>query len=160
MSLAIPPIAGTYLLCLSLEGTQTVIIGALGKRRMPAGIYAYCGSAGGPGGLAARVGRHLSAWRRSRWHVDYLRRIAHPLGAWVAPGLTAGECRWSQVLAQQTQAAAPVPGFGASDCHSGCAAHLVWFPKEDLDLVLAQWEGYLRSVSPGVELSWFTPGRF
>ena len=37
------------------------------------------------------------------------------------------ECVWSQALLELPGASAPVRGFGASDCHSGCEAHLVFF---------------------------------
>jgi len=37
------------------------------------------------------------------------------------------ECHWSQALAKAPGAEIPRAGFGASDCRSGCAAHLVLF---------------------------------
>ena len=43
-----------------------------GKLTLAAGQYAYVGSAHGPGGLRARVGRHLRAEKPLHWHIDYL----------------------------------------------------------------------------------------
>ena len=36
------------------------------------GIYVYIGSAGGPGGLRARILRHISRPSKRHWHIDYL----------------------------------------------------------------------------------------
>lgn len=74
-SSASTPPAGTYVLLLSLARPSTLEVGALGTHRLPAGGYAYVGSAFGPGGLG-RVDRHreVAAGERSvrHWHVDYL----------------------------------------------------------------------------------------
>ncbi len=95
-----------------------VRIGALGKRRFPAGWYVYTGSA--KRHLAARVERHLSLEKRLRWHIDHL--LAHP-DVQVAAVATAArpECAWHQALHGEVV----VPGLGASDCRAGCGAHLV-----------------------------------
>ena len=45
---------GTYLLILHLSAAARIEAGRLGRADLPAGCYAYCGSAMGPGGLAAR----------------------------------------------------------------------------------------------------------
>jgi hypothetical protein len=37
------------------------------------------------------------------------------------------ECGWSQALLALPGACVPAAGFGASDCCSGCPAHLVHF---------------------------------
>ncbi|HYA22015.1 MAG TPA: DUF123 domain-containing protein [Thermoproteota archaeon] len=36
------------------------------------GLYLYVGSARGPGGLRARVARHLRRDKVRKWHIDYL----------------------------------------------------------------------------------------
>lgn len=42
-------------------------------RRLAPGLYLYVGSAYGPGGLRARLRRHLEGVRkRLKWHIDYL----------------------------------------------------------------------------------------
>jgi len=51
-------------------------VGGVGRRwavALPSGVYVYVGSAWGPGGLAARLRRHVCRGaRRLWWHVDYL----------------------------------------------------------------------------------------
>lgn len=126
-------------------------VGALGMWDLPAGLYVYLGSARGPGGVRARLGRHLRGGGRPRWHVDYLRAVAHPV-AWgytvaPAPGLP-WECFWSQRLAAAPHAWMPVPGFGASDCRHGCPAHLVAFPPG------ATTQAWLRAWSEAWGLAW------
>ena len=57
-TLDLPSQPGTYALLLEATAIQDVPIGKLGVLHMLPGIYVYVGSALGPGGLAARVGRH------------------------------------------------------------------------------------------------------
>ena len=60
------------------------------NRKPPAppapGFYLYCGSAKGPGGLAARLARHMRHGKAIRWHVDVLTEAGTVLGAWTFPG--------------------------------------------------------------------------
>jgi endonuclease-3 len=112
---------GTYTLLLALPEPITVEIGALGTHALPAGAYAYTGSALGSGGFA-RVDRHrrvaTGEHDTRHWHVDYL--TGHPTTDLVAvvtsPGVDA-ECAVAGRLPD-----GPVDGFGASDC--GCRSHL------------------------------------
>lgn len=93
------------------------VIGRLGEFEFAAGRYVYSGSARRH--LEARIARHLRTQKPLRWHIDYL------LGA---PGVQVvgvvrsrrGECGLNRSIAGSI----PVPGFGASDCRNGCAAHL------------------------------------
>jgi Uri superfamily endonuclease len=134
----LPVHAGTYALVLSLPEPQTAAIGRLGRFKFESGLYIYLGSAQGPGGVRARLGRHLRGGERLHWHIDYLVGAAQVWayayrlfeGGGGHPDST--ECAWSQRLAAVPAASIPVPGFGASDCASGCLSHLVKFPaKED-----------------------------
>jgi Uri superfamily endonuclease len=138
MHLPIPSAPGSYLLHLRLNRAQTLTIGKLGRFYFPAGDYVYAGSAHGPGGVRARLGRHLRGTGSPRWHIDYLRRAAQVMGYGYtlrgkAETKTASalpyECLWSQSLAALPEAQIIVPGFGASDCCSGCRAHLVYLPR-------------------------------
>lgn len=137
----IPRAPGSYALHLRLTASQTLTVGALGRIRFPAGDYVYLGSAHGPGGLRARLGRHLRGEGALRWHVDYLRRAAAVIGYGYAlvdaddPDPLPRECAWSQSLASLPEARIIAPGFGASDCRSGCAAHLVYFPRLETDVL-------------------------
>ena len=123
-----PPRPGTYALLLRMEGDSILTVGRLGRFRFPAGVYVYLGSARGPGGLAARLARHLRNPKPSRWHVDYLRAHAQPMLVWFAEGERRRECAWVAAVAELPGATVPAPGFGASDCR--CPAHLVYLPAQ------------------------------
>jgi len=76
------------------------------------GLYAYVGSARGPGGLMARVGRHLlKKFRRPKWHVDWLTSKGRPLAALLFPGLTEEEL----YRAASSLLKPAAKGFGSSD---------------------------------------------
>jgi len=114
---------GTYALCLHLPEPRPIKVGALGTWDFPAGYYIYVGSAWGPGGIAARLGRHLKGSHALRWHIDYLRAESTPVAIWIAPGQHA-ECDWAAHLLANQAARIIVPRFGASDCT--CPAHLAY----------------------------------
>jgi Uri superfamily endonuclease len=117
----LPRAGGTYGIGLLLSLPIQCTIGALGTWTFPAGHYLYVGSAWGPGGLRARVGRHLRGGAVRRWHIDYLRAHADPVALWLTPGQRL-ECAWAEVLSENPDAVIVVPRFGASDCH--CPSHL------------------------------------
>ena len=120
-----PDRPGTYVLVLRLLQSTTISVGRLGRFRFPAGWYGYVGSARGPGGLSARLSRHLRSPKPLRWHADYLRAAARPLAVWHTVGAAKRECVWAKALSELPGASYPVPRFGASDC--GCPAHLLHF---------------------------------
>lgn len=136
--LLIPPLPGSYILHLRLEESARFTAGKLGAVRLPAGDYFYCGSAQGPGGLRARLERHLCGSTRSgtparpHWHIDALRALAQPVGFCYQTGQPRLECEWSQALARLPGAFLPAPGFGSSDCRRGCRSHLVGTGRIDL----------------------------
>jgi Uri superfamily endonuclease len=116
---------GTYILWLRIGRVLSVPVGRFGVLRFEPGSYAYVGSAFGPGGVAARLGRHLRGSTSLRWHIDYLRAAVEPSDAWVSYAACRDEHRWTEILRAMPGAQLPVPAFGASDCR--CAAHLIWF---------------------------------
>jgi Uri superfamily endonuclease len=118
---------GTYVLWLQLGTSLRVRAGGLGLLHFSAGSYAYVGSAFGPGGIAARLGRHFRLNKRQRWHIDYLRRVSDTPGAWVSYDDTRHEHRWALALTALPGAQLPVAGFGSSDCR--CPSHLIWFER-------------------------------
>lgn len=119
---------GSYVLVLTLKRSRTLTIGRLGEVKLPAGEYAYAGSAFGSGGLRARLGRHLRGDGAKHWHIDTVRAVAEVRGCFYTVSDTRLECAWSQALAATLGATIPVQGFGASDCRAGCAAHLIALP--------------------------------
>jgi Uri superfamily endonuclease len=133
MAAEFPCLPGSYALFLTLDKTAELSIGKLGGFVFPAGEYFYTGSAHGAGGLCARLRHHLRSAQRPHWHIDWLRTKAVVVGGVYVvqgEGMEGGiplECVWSQALLELPGASAPVRGFGASDCHSGCEAHLVFF---------------------------------
>jgi Uri superfamily endonuclease len=146
LSVAIPSNPGSYILELFLEQPTTLQTGRLGKFTFPAGVYLYFGSAWGPGGLRARLGRHLrpASMRLLHWHIDYLSAVAdlRAVGYLIKDDRELNparlECLWSQAAASLPGSLAPAPGFGASDCQAGCPAHLLFIaePEATGDLVL------------------------
>lgn len=118
---------GTYALILKSDSVQVVTVGQLGSLELQPGWYVYVGSAQGPGGLAARVGRHIQTEKKRRWHIDYVRPHAELREVWFTRGSEKVECQWAEKLAQMPKAELPFPRFGASDCR--CAAHLIWFRR-------------------------------
>jgi Uri superfamily endonuclease len=124
----LPTSSGTYALQLSIGRAQSLCIGRLGQQHLPTGDYFYLGSACGAGGLRARVGRHLRGDGQRHWHIDHMRTVAEVQIVYYTVADNRLECVWSQALAQHPSAFIPIPHFGASDCRSGCAAHLVAFP--------------------------------
>ncbi len=126
---AIPAEPGAYVLSIRLDEALDLDIPAFSGATLPPGTYAYCGSAYGPGGLAARIGRHLRKSKPSHWHIDRLTAAGRIVAVGVAKG--GRECDLLDLLLARG-AAVPVPGFGSSDCRR-CAAHLV-APVAGLDL--------------------------
>ena len=121
----LPSLPGTYALVLSAAACQKVAVGRLGTLTAEPGFYLYVGSALGPGGLAARVGRHCRREKTLRWHVDYLRTVTRIVEVWYATGKSHRECRWAAALGRMPRASVPLVGFGASDCR--CPSHLLFF---------------------------------
>jgi Uri superfamily endonuclease len=155
MPLEFPTLPGTYALFLTLSAPVRLTIGKLGVFAFLEGEYFYMGSAHGPGGLQARLRHHLRPALTPHWHIDYLRTRAVVNGGVyvVQEELPAGtivplECAWSQALMKLRGASVPVQGFGASDCGSGCIAHLIHFSKE------GNFVEQLRAVTDGDVVLW------
>ena len=118
----LPTVGGSYILALHNRRPQKTAVGALGQLELEAGYYLYTGSAFGPGGLRARLGRHLRGDGKTRWHIDYLRKVAEPAGAWFCTDLQRREHEFATALAAMDGLASPFAGFGSSDCN--CESHL------------------------------------
>ena len=68
----IPQRKGTYLLIINILRYIEIKVGSLGIVKLEPGIYIYVGSALAPGGLQARILRHLRKEKKIHWHIDYL----------------------------------------------------------------------------------------
>ena len=73
----------------------------------------------------------MSPKNKLRWHIDYLTATAaaKPIGAILVPDGLLTQCELNQKVGNLMGNRAPIPGFGASDCRSGCPAHLWFSPK-------------------------------
>ena len=118
-----PARPGVYVLLIGLATPTDVALPRQPPVTLPSGQYLYCGSAHGPGGLRARLSRHMRRGKTLRWHVDRLTEGGgEVLGAWWFLGGT--ECA---LVAALGSLPAPVPGFGSSDC-AICRSHLLRWP--------------------------------
>jgi histidyl-tRNA synthetase len=123
----IPRARGAYILEIALDQPLAFEAARL-RGTLPPGRYAYAGSANGPGGLQARIARHLRPDKRMHWHADRLTTAGRVTG--IAFAERAHECDLAQSLAAQPGATIPLAGFGSSDCRH-CRAHLVRLPDAD-----------------------------
>lgn len=140
----IPGTSGNYVIVAALGEAFTFELKSLGQFHLPAGIYLYCGSAHGPGGLKARIGRHLKRNTCKFWHFDHLKDHVRILQVWWDVDRENRECEILQALLKVEGAQIPIKGFGSSDCRRGCPAHLIWLPPGS----------DLRSVSAKLRKSW------
>ena len=139
----IPAAAGAYALLVRLRRPLKFGISGLGDRILRPGAYVYCGSANGPGGLSARVGRHLRSGKPARWHIDRLTEVGRVVGLAVRVG--GRECDLVDALIADG-ATVPVPGFGSSDCRR-CPAHLLAAPQDFDDIMLNAVVGLGRDAT-------------
>lgn len=123
-----PSDGGTYVLLCEAFAEARVTIGRLGILEAHPGWYAYVGSAFGPGGLSARVGRHMRREKPLRWHFDYLRPLLDLRSVWFSVSTERCEAVWARALTRLPAACVPLEGFGASD-HRG-ASHLAAFDSK------------------------------
>lgn len=118
----LPAAPGTYVLVLKLENAICVQAGRLGVAHLAAGWVAYVGSAHGPGGLRARLRRHLRPDKTLRWHIDALTAVAPVRAIWLDTSPERLECAWARAIAALPDVTVPLKGFGSSDC--ACESHL------------------------------------
>ncbi|MDJ0928990.1 MAG: DUF123 domain-containing protein [Gammaproteobacteria bacterium] len=117
----LPATPGTYALVLESRARARVQVGRWGELYLQPGYYVYVGSAFGPGGIRARVGRHLRGARSKRWHIDYLRAQLEPHAAWFSTAERRLEHDWARAISGM-DSLTPVARFGCSDCQ--CHTHL------------------------------------
>lgn len=117
---------GTYAFLLQSHLIETIQVGRWGQLALQPGYYLYVGSAFGPGGVRARVSRHLRMDKRKHWHIDYLREHITPVDIWVSYEAKHLEHEWAGILFKRP-ATTPIQGFGCSDCR--CYSHLFFTPE-------------------------------
>lgn len=113
----------TYQLAIQVARDLRLRVGRHGTFDFPAGRYVYTGSA--RRNFEARIARHLRHAKTLRWHIDYL-LTAEGVSVTGTRRSTDDEC----ALNQATPGRIVVPGFGASDCRSGCGSHLKYLGPE------------------------------
>lgn len=138
---------GTYALLLESNLSGEIQIGRWGRLRVVPGYYVYVGSAFGPGGVRARVARHLRKSKRIHWHIDYLRDAVDPVRAWCSYSHVRLEHEWARSLGQMAGVAC-VARFGCSDC--SCDTHLFACSRRAI-------ESEIPRVIGGVHETWMSP---
>jgi len=118
----IRPSPGTYALILHSRIKKEVEVGKLGFISLIPGYYIYVGSAFGPGGLRARVHRHIAESKKKYWHLDYIKLFTQPSEIWYSYEPVIREHQWAQIIKMSKHARILMKGFGSSDC--SCATHL------------------------------------
>lgn len=116
---------GLYILWIHLPEPVRVTVGALGLLDLPAGGYAYVGTA--QRNRSASIRRHLRVEKPMRWHIDYLRPHGEIVAVSLRQGPRSGECRLVRELMAFGGAERAHPQFGSSDCR--CGGHLLHFPE-------------------------------
>ncbi len=122
--------SGTYVLWFALREEKIVSRHSALEWHFQAGLYSYVGRHSRH--LRARVNRHMQSEKKRRWHIDWLLsgKDFKILEIWIFGNHPEWECKINQALEAQSGAKIPAPGFGASDCTSGCRAHLEWHPQK------------------------------
>jgi Uri superfamily endonuclease len=127
--LNLPDDSGSYIIIGELPFESSMISGPFGGQMLPGGFYLYSGSAFGPGGLRARISRHIKKGTEKKfWHFDYLKDFLNIKEIWYSvSGSKNLECQFIKKLQGLEFISFPILKFGASDCHFGCPAHLARF---------------------------------
>lgn len=128
---ALPVEKGAYVVLARLSGRLAGALPGKSETVLEPGWYLYCGSARGPGGLKARISRHLAEDKKIRWHIDRLTTAASTLVALPFAGAIT-ECQLAAAALASDRFSIPLPGFGSSDCRT-CQSHLL------------RWEGIAGS---------------
>jgi len=109
---------------------KDVEVGKLGLIRLIPGYYVYVGSAFGPGGLRARVQRHINESKKKYWHIDYIKLFTQPLEIWYSYEPVIREHQWAEIIKISKHSGILMKGFGSSDC--SCVTHLFFMKTQPL----------------------------
>lgn len=139
---------GAYVILFHLPALYEVQVGRLGRFDIPAGTYAYVGSA--RSGVEARTGRHLRGSNRKRWHIDYLMELATQKEALTFPSNQDIECALADWIRVREGTEEPVRGFGSSDC--SCFTHLFRVTKTAVHDLRLLSSSFARGMDEGETL--------
>ena len=109
---AAPSAPGAYVLQVDIAENVLVTIAGRSPTELTAGRYLYFGYAKGPGGLRARLARHMRHGKSVHWHIDQLTERGIIIGSWIVPN-----GRQCELVAMLGSLPMPIPGFGSSDGH-------------------------------------------
>lgn len=123
-------LTGTYILIVRSQEKKEINVGKLGAFIFQKGFYLYIGSAFGPGGLNARIRRHLCHDKKNHWHIDYLTLGKTITDVWFSCHSVKHECAWANSFYGVPELKSPITGFGSSDC--SCPSHLFYSRKKPL----------------------------
>ena len=134
---------GSYVLILKCSQYKEIVVGKSGRMELEPGFYLYAGSAFGPGGISARVSRHLRTGKNLRWHIDFLREQTHVHAVLLEYSETRREEPWVRHMAECGRFKIPMAGFGSTD--SRHRAHLFYTAgTPDLTQLADQLDGNVR----------------
>ena len=94
----IPAVGGSYVLSCRLENEATINSGPFAGKLMGRGLYLYSGSALGPGGLHARISRHLRPEIKKFWHIDHIKALIEIREIWYIVKEKKLECEFIRVF--------------------------------------------------------------
>jgi Uri superfamily endonuclease len=136
IKMEIPARHGSYIVIGRLDNAVLLTSGPFSGQQITPGYYLYSGSAYGPGGLRARITRHLKSDTKKFWHFDHLKSNLSIEEIFFSIDTKNQECEFIKTIQGMPSVSIPLPGFGSSDCRKGCPAHLVKFPLSmDIKLV-------------------------
>lgn len=138
-----PAVKGEYILTLELNRAAKIDYLSYKNFRLERGFYYYFGSARGPGGLAARVSRHLKKDAVIHWHIDKLKAFARVTDICLLPEAEKSECRLAAYFGN-ISGSVIIPKFGCSDC--GCPSHLV-YSRPGIDVINGLEDFFSKSQS-------------
>ena len=113
---------GAYVIAIELNEEFVGRVGSLGQICLKPGQYLYFGNARGPGGIRARIKRHLRVDKKTHWHIDRVTLAGQVVEFLVVPD--GCECSLREKAMALTKSVVPVLGFGSSDCRL-CPAHFL-----------------------------------
>ncbi len=131
----IPAVSGAYAVVITLKKPIPLAIKRFSGTIIEPGLYLYAGSANGPGGIRARLSRHIARKKKIHWHIDHVTVKSSIRAVTALPG--GNECSIVGAALKMKKSGVPVPGFGSSDCRD-CRSHFIKLPDDtDIGALLA-----------------------